>query len=266
MASYAFSDVHGHLAALDRLLERVSPSSADRIYMLGDMIDRGPDPVGVMQLCRGLPRSVVLMGNHEDLMLSFLRDQSDPVVRLNWECNGGTSTADGLRAMDDLKRIELLDWIASLPSYAHAFVGERPYILVHAGIATTGLAPAETWTDDALEQLLATQRRDDLLWIRDEFWGQPTHLLNERGEGPVVVAGHTPSLYLPGMADRMGRMPLGDDGRCRIVRVGACAATCMVADRWDIDSGAASGAGMGQVSMLRLDDGAEFYEPVREGE
>ena len=36
MATYVFSDVHGHAATLDRLLSRISPSSSDSIYMLVD--------------------------------------------------------------------------------------------------------------------------------------------------------------------------------------------------------------------------------------
>jgi serine/threonine protein phosphatase 1 len=51
-----------------------------------------------------------------------------------------------------------------------------------------------------------------------------------------------------------------------MVKVGASAQTGGVADRWDIDCGAAGGAGFGNLLMLRLDDGQETYEPVREGE
>ena len=46
---------------------------------------------------------------------------------------------------------------------------------------------------------MAAQRPDDLLWIRDDFWTSPTGLVNERGEGPIVIAGHTPTPYLTGM-------------------------------------------------------------------
>ena len=51
-----------------------------------------------------------------------------------------------------------------------------------------------------------------------------------------------------------------------MVKVGASGATGGVADRWDIDAGAAGGAGFGQVLVLRLDDGACFYEPILPGE
>ena len=111
-------------------------------------------------------------------------------------------------------------------------------------------ASAAAWLD--------AQDPEDLTWIREEFWGAPAGLAGERGDGPVIVAGHTPTPYLERMAHDLDRDPIGEDGLARMVRVGG--------DRWDIDCCAAGGAGLGQVLVLRLDDGAEFYEPVREGE
>ena len=80
------------------------------------------------------------------------------------------------------------------------------------------------------------------------------------GSGPIVVAGHTPTPYLERMAFSLDRSPVNEEGLARMVRVGE------EQDRWDIDCGAAGGCGYGQVLMLRLEDGEEFYEPVLEGE
>lgn len=266
MSTYVFSDVHGHLAPLDRLLERIAPGEGDSLFMLGDMIDRGPDPVGVMRCCRDLPGCTVLMGNHEDLLLSCLEQSDDPIRQYNWQTNGAASTQAGLDGLDEASRTELLGWVEQLPVCAITQVGERPYILVHAGIRADGLSPRESWDAQALLDLLDRQLVDDLLWIREDFWGRPTNLLDEAGRGPIVIAGHTPTAYLDGMADLPERPSRADDGLCQMVRVGACEATGGVSDRWDIDCGAAGGAGFGKVCMLRLDDGMEFYEPVREGE
>lgn len=286
MATFVFSDVHGHRATLDRLLEKVSPSSEDEIFMLGDMIDRGPDPVGVLRLCRSLPNCTVLMGNHEDLMLASLGETGDAFFRTSWEMNGGAVTAQGLERLPEHERIDLVDWVGNLPTHAFAFVGGRPYIMVHAGILPDAVpellvkavndisaeaAPedgpaAMGWNIPRLETLLAMQDPEDLMWVREDFWGHPTGLLNKRGEGPIVIAGHTPTAYLVNMADRPDRLPFDRHGLCRMVRVGACAETCGVADRWDIDCGAAGGAGFGNVMMLRLEGAVEIYEPVREGE
>ena len=48
--TYAISDVHGMGHLLDRMLEKIAFSEADRLYILGDLIDRGPDPAGVLDL------------------------------------------------------------------------------------------------------------------------------------------------------------------------------------------------------------------------
>ena len=150
--------------------------------------------------------------------------------------------------------------------YSADEAGGRLFILAHAGIRPKGPQPPERLTAEGLRTFMSEQDPEDLLWIRQEFWGQPTGLVDSKGKGPIVVAGHTPTAYLEGMADRMERSPYTEEGLCRQVRVGACEATGGVSDRWDIDSGAAGGAGFGQVSMVRLDDGEEFYEQIAKGE
>lgn len=268
MATYVFSDVHGHFGTLDRLLERVSPTSDDTIFMLGDMIDRGPDPISVVKCCHELPNTTVLMGNHEDLMLSYYADPQDTMAQINWEINGAYPTQNGFHSLPIGERVELARWIFTLPLYAQTEVGGRRYLLVHAGIDPTRIETegVEVWDEEAIDNMVGNQYRDDLMWIRDDFWGVPTGLVNDRGEGPIVIAGHTPTKYLDYMADRPDRAAMGPEGLCRMIRVGACEKTGNVADRWDIDCGCAGGAGFGQLLMLRLDDGEEIYEPVREGE
>ena len=266
MATYVFSDVHGHAAPLDRLLERVSPSDGDAIYMLGDMIDRGPDPLRVMQLCRNLPGCTTLRGNHEDLMLSFFEKPHDAMAQFNWVINGGGTTAEQLAELPGTECAEWLEWVESLPLSAHTRVNGRAYLLVHAGLRPIGLAGFGDCTDEELDMLIATQAPEDLMWIREEFWEEPTGLIDETGAGAIVIAGHTPTPYLERMYVDLDRSVYGDDGLARMVKVGAGPKTGGVADRWNIDCCAAAGHPRGQVLMLRLDDGEEFYEPVGEGE
>lgn len=257
MATYVFSDVHGHRAPLERVLERISPSEDDRFFCLGDMIDRGPDPVGVLRTVRSLPNVRVLMGNHEDLMISCLENPDDGLAAVNWGLNGGAATSTGLAELPADEAAELKNWVCGLPRWAHVRVGERLYLLVHAGVRLSVPLPA-TWDEPGVGAFFSKQDPEELAWIREEFWGAPRGLSGEDGSGPVVVAGHTPTPYLSGMAFEMDRDPVGEDGRARMVRVGH--------DRWDIDACAAAGAGLGQVLVLRLEDEQEFYEPIREGE
>ena len=271
MATYVFSDVHGHPAPLKRLLERISPSSDDTFFMLGDMIDRGPDPRGVIRTVRSLPNVTVLMGNHERMMLDcILSDDASTDTQtymnwLTWQINGGEVTARGLDHMDSAESDEMVDWIAHLPLYTRTHVAGRDWLLVHAGIRPGAAMPRGLWTEAELDYVLAQQAPEDLLWIREEFWGQPTGYLDEKGHGPVVIAGHTPTPVVERIADRYTDNSVYD-GRARIMYLGACKETGGVADRIAIDCGAGSGSGLGVVSMLRLDDNEIFYASVGPGE
>lgn len=265
MATYVFSDIHGHLRPLERVIERIAPSDDDRFFCLGDMIDRGPDPLGTIRFVRALPNVCVLSGNHEDLMLTWYRNQNDPMALADWAFNGGGVTLGGFQALDDAGRAELVAWLEGLPAYAVCTAGDRTYALAHAGIIPYG-GPARSWDEEALEIFLSALNPQDLMWVRYEFWESATGLLDADGNGPIVVAGHTPTAYLEQMRAQMDRPVIDDEGRCQSVRVGDPDAHGGVFDKWNIDSGCAGGAGFGQVTVIRLDDGEEFREPIAEGE
>lgn len=278
MAVYVTSDAHGHLSALDRALELAGPGDADTVFVLGDMVDRGPDPVGVIRLVRSLPGARVLMGNHERMLLDVLLDTGE-MDDFTWALNGGGTTLAGLDALERTAYRELIEWLEELALYDAVEVGGRVYLLVHAGIdameargflATAGVdcaggRGAAAATHEQLLDMLGRQDPETLLWTRGGFWGEPTGLIGSGGAGPVVVAGHTPSIVLAAYADRPDRDGADADGRGRIVRVGACEATAGVADRIDIDCSAAAGAPRGRVGVMRLDDGAEWYAAIEEG-
>lgn len=296
MATYVTSDAHGHLRALDRALELAAPGAGDTLYVVGDMVDRGPDPVGVLKLVRDLPGARVLMGNHERLLLDSLLTDND-VNTMTWEMNGGFTTARGL---DNLPRDEagsLISWIAHLPLFDVVEVEDRfsagvpagttrSYIIVHAGIepvsaraflsghgegngsfGATGRAQSfASASVDELKAMMAAQDPDDLLWIREGFWNVPTGLVDSAGRGPVVVAGHTPTVLLGMFAHDMCGAPFTEESRGRVVEVGACADTGGEADRIDIDCSAAAGYPHGCVGVMRLEDRASWVVPVQEGE
>ena len=290
MATYVTSDAHGHLRALDRALELAQPGASDTVYVLGDLVDRGPDPVGVIKLVRGLGNSRVLMGNHERMLLDTIAS-GDAADELTWHMNGGYVTAEGLDALPDETYRDIMDWIANLPLFdvaetddlrPSAAPGERRvHLLCHAGIdalalrgylATAGYAgeadkdgygtvPRPVWCD-----AMSAQSADDLLWIRSEFWSAPTGLVDAHGHGPVVVAGHTPSVLLRRYAELMSGNGVDGEDRGVMAEVGACQDTGGVADRIDIDCSAAAGWPQGRVGIMRLEDRRVWYADINEGE
>mgnify|MGYP002562225693 FL=1 len=279
MAIYVMSDIHGHVRALEEVLDLASPGDDDEVYVLGDMVDRGPAPVDVIRRVRSLPNVHVLMGNHEMMLLDVLLDTGE-MDGFTWALNGGFATATGLDVLDHDEYAELIDWMRGLPLFAVAETESRRYILTHAGIdameargylATAGVDTSEgrgaaEATEEQLLDMMSRQLPETLLWTREEFWGQPTGFVGKDGTGPVVVVGHTPSIVLSRYADRMANEGVNEDGRGIVVPVGACDATGGVADRIDIDCSAAAGAPRGRVGLVRLDDGAVWYGTIKDGE
>src|SRR3954463_14272735 len=112
-STYVVSDVHGHLADLrEVLLGAGLPASADRwaggdhdLWVLGDLVDRGPDGIGVVRFVRSLQEQApdrvrVLLGNHESLMLGYHLFPDTRFAEV-WMMNGGhNSDQEGLTEDD----------------------------------------------------------------------------------------------------------------------------------------------------------------------
>ena len=92
---YAIGDIHGNLELLRRLLEKIQPDLArDQLVFMGDYIDRGPTPKGVVDYVLDLKRQaqpqevICLKGNHEAMFLNFLQGRELELFLYN----GGIST------------------------------------------------------------------------------------------------------------------------------------------------------------------------------
>lgn len=138
MPTLVVGDVHGHVDQLVVLLreaglldERLSWSGADaRVWFMGDLVDRGPDGIGAIDLVMRLQREGdvhCLLGNHEATLLAalqFSQLECVPGVTFQtlWEANGGmASDLAGLRP-------EHVAWIERLPAVAR----EGDWLLVHS--------------------------------------------------------------------------------------------------------------------------------------
>jgi len=88
-------DVHGCLRELDELLGKLAPAKGDRVHFLGDLVDRGPDSLGVVRRVRAaldeFPGSVCIAGNHEDKAIRYrergrsLPEWADAAESADWK-------------------------------------------------------------------------------------------------------------------------------------------------------------------------------------
>lgn len=202
--AYAVGDIHGRLDLLRSLLDLIEDDVRKRrtvrtsIIFLGDLIDRGPDSAGVVELLRtfrpAYAKTMFLMGNHEEVMLRVLG--GDAGLFTQWMKFGGAECVrsygadpDALRKMPPADAIALLK--QKIPASHIDFIGGFAdtisfgnYLLVHAGIR-----PGTS---------LADQAQTDLRWIREPF------LTDERDHGHVVVHGHTICESIEQFPNRIG--------------------------------------------------------------
>ncbi len=121
MATYAIGDIQGCYEPLRRLLDQIGfDEAADRLWFVGDLVNRGPDSLSVLRFVKGLGASAVaVLGNH-DLHLICRAEGIAPPKRLD--------TLDDVLSAGD--RDELIGWLRRLP-LMHC---EGGYVLSHAGL------------------------------------------------------------------------------------------------------------------------------------
>ncbi|WP_158259402.1 metallophosphoesterase [Hasllibacter halocynthiae] len=207
-------DVHGRADLLEGALAALRPPEGAAVVLLGDMIDRGPDPAGALRIARSLPRrwpgveGVALMGNHERMMLDFL---DAPVQRgRRWLRHGGRETLQGfgvdpgppaaepgpeaLRALREALRAAmepgLEGWLRALPLLWR----DGGLVAAHAGLDP--LAPPEAQDEEALLWGRTDFRRPR----RDGLWVAHGHVVTA---APEIVPGR---LGLDTGAWRTGRL------------------------------------------------------------
>lgn len=120
MATWAIGDVHGCYRSLRRLLRRPAVAGAERLWFVGDLVNRGPRSLEVLRCVADLgPRAEVVLGNHD---LHFLARAFGVAAARPRD------TFDRLLRAADLA--ELVDWLRGRP----LMVEQQDDILVHAGL------------------------------------------------------------------------------------------------------------------------------------
>lgn len=126
MSTYLIGDIQGCDNALDRLLQHLSFSpSRDTLYLLGDLINRGPESDKVLRRCMHLGDAIrPLLGNHDLHLLATAHGIRKP---------GKRDTLNTILQADDHKA--LLHWVTQQPlaRYLESKKGQR-LLMVHAGV------------------------------------------------------------------------------------------------------------------------------------
>jgi predicted phosphodiesterase len=169
----AIGDIHGCHAEFAEMLERLTLTKDDQLILLGDLVNRGPDSLRVIDLARAA-NAVSLLGNHELRLLNYRRTKDEDYRKENDQ-----ETFDQLRPED---------WTYLESMALTYYVEELNTVFVHGGFI-----PGEAWQKQPAAVVTRVQvidrdgrprKRaecpDGPLWA--ELWNGP----------PFVVYGHTP--------------------------------------------------------------------------
>ncbi|MBQ7319086.1 MAG: metallophosphoesterase [Clostridia bacterium] len=230
--TYVMSDLHGQYEKYRKMLELIRFSDEDELYVLGDVLDRGPHPIRLLRDMSLRHNVFPLMGNHEHMAETLLRRLCVEITEQNaetqvtadvlrgmllWQQNGSESTLREFRALSADERFEILSYLEEFSLCEELTVGDNRFVLVHASLPD--FSPERSPYDYEDVRMLYERADYDREYYPDRY----------------LITGHTPTLII--------------DPACRgrILRRGRHIA---------IDCGAGHGLPLG---CLRLDDLREFY-------
>ena len=230
--TYVMSDLHGQYEKYLQMLDMIHFSDNDDLYILGDVVDRGPQSAELLQDMSMRMNVFPILGNHDMTAVILLRKLCTEITEDNyasqitpdimeilamWQMDGGQATLEGFKKLPADDRDVLLDYMDEFAPYETIEVAGNRFILVHGGIPY-----------DKRNLPLSKQSVHELVIERPNY--------TKRYYNDVyLVTGHTPTINI------------GEEYRGRIY----CANGHIA-----LDCGAGYDISLG---CIRLDDFKEFY-------
>lgn len=199
--TYVISDIHGCYQTYLALLEKLGFCDDDTLFVLGDAMDRGPEPIKVIRDLMERPNVFYILGNHDLMMLDVMEKLAVDVTEdslegltmdlmeryHHWLGEGGDETAAQFQKLSREERMDILDFLRCAPLYDTVEHDGCLYVLVHAGLGN--FDPNRGLEDYAPHELV---------WERPDY-GEAYF----PGKPIFVVTGHTPTPMI-----RPDRQPL----------------------------------------------------------
>jgi len=193
--TYVMSDLHGEYEKFIQMLEFIKFSDDDTLFILGDIVDRGPEPVRLLKdlMCR--PNVFPTMGNHDlyacdvlKQLMTGITDESSVLAPelynqlIEWMMDGGENTLNQFRGLAPEERDAVIDYISGFPYIEIVEAGERCFIMSHAGLGN--FSKDKKLKDYSVYELIASRPDSEMRCFDDE--------------SIFIVCGHTPTFNICG--------------------------------------------------------------------
>jgi hypothetical protein len=186
MATYAIGDIQGCMGALRRLLDHIKFDQAqDRLWFVGDLVNRGPDSLEVLRFVKKLGTSAVtVLGNHDIHLLALWSQITQP---------GRKDTLQPILSASDVE--ELLNWLRFRP-LLHA---ENGFVMIHAGILPSWSITQATALAREVEEAL---QRDNFQEVLPAIYFRKSVKHSAIDAATCMYQGRGPRVFLQRTADR----------------------------------------------------------------
>ncbi len=194
---YIIGDIHGCYDKYIALLKRINLTDEDELYILGDALDRGSEPIKVMQDIMNRPNAIYILGNHDLAFYLLMKKLCVEVTEANaesqidmdllahyqeWAADGGQVTAEQFRRLSQEDKEDVLCFLEEASTYEIIEHEGKTYVLVHGGLGEYEL-DKEPW-----ECSLAEMVEDRADYSRPYF----------TDKNKLLVTGHTPTDKIEG--------------------------------------------------------------------
>ena len=200
MAIYVMSDIHGEYDKYREMLGKIDLRPEDTLYILGDVVDRGPRPIDILLDMMKRPNVYPLMGNHDLLALYVLKKLNVEITEdnyahhldtdtmnelIDWLHDGGQSTLTQFRQLTADEKADVLDYMEDFSLCESAEAGKKTFVMVHAGLGN--FRKGKKLREYTLRELLMDRNDPE----RDYF----------EDDDIYVIMGHTPTILISGKAE-----------------------------------------------------------------
>lgn len=197
---YVISDIHGCIEEYYALLEKINFSDEDHLYILGDALDRGGDPIGVVKDLMKRKNVTFIFGNHDYLFCYFVKTLGLELTEFHnedekWDFrsyikDGALPTVDGFLELDEVERRAIFEYVGRAKLYDTVEWDGKKYVLVHAGIAGFD----ENKSLDEYQALDFLSERID--YGRRYYTDENIYIVTGHTPTPFIRADRRPEVYM----------------------------------------------------------------------
>ncbi len=187
MNIYACSDIHGQYGLFKKMLNGIRFSDDDLLYILGDVIDRGPESIPMLLDIMSRDNIICLIGNHELMMYTNYKFPDRENYWLH-SSNGGTITRNAFMKLPAALQNEILTYIGNMALQVELPIGNTRFLLSHSDfVAERG---------SLLFKNVLYETAFHTVWYSPWRMWEYTSKHKYRKDGRTHVIGHVPVQFL----------------------------------------------------------------------